>query len=96
MDKKNEYVKKLHAKIDEWNADIDKLVAKKDRLEANARLEYQERIEEIKKKRDDLKENISEINQASEGAWQDLKAGVDLSWEAMNQAIRSAASKFKS
>ena len=41
MTDKDAYVQKLHAKLDEWNAEIDKLKAKADKAEADSRVEYQ-------------------------------------------------------
>ena len=40
MINKEAYIQKLHAKIDEWNADIDTLKAKADQVEADAKIEY--------------------------------------------------------
>jgi uncharacterized coiled-coil DUF342 family protein len=95
MKNKEAYIQKLHVKIDEWNADIDKLKAKADQAEADAKIEYQKQIEALNDKRNELEKKVSEISRSSEDAWQDLKAGIDLAWEAMNEAIKSATSRFK-
>ena len=95
MKNKEAYIQKLHAKIDEWNADIDKLRAKADQAEADAKIEYQKQIEALIDKRDDVEKKVSEIGRSGEDAWQDLKAGIDRAWEAMNEAIKSATSRFK-
>lgn len=95
MKNKEAYIQKLHAKIDEWNADIDKLKAKADQVEADAKIEYQKQIETLKTKSNEIERKVTEISRSSEDAWQDLKAGIDLAREAMNQAIRSATSRFK-
>jgi uncharacterized coiled-coil DUF342 family protein len=95
MINKEAYIKKLHAKIDEWNADIDKLTAKASQVEAESKIEYQKQIGTLKNKRDELEKKVSEISRSGEDAWQDLKAGIDLAWEAMSEAIKSATSRFK-
>ena len=95
MKDKEAYIRKLHAKIDEWNADIDKLTAKASQVEAESRIEYQKQIEAIKSKRDDIEKKAAEISHSGGEAIGDLKAGIDLAWEAMNEAIKSAASRFK-
>jgi uncharacterized coiled-coil DUF342 family protein len=95
MKTKEDYVQKLHAKIDEWNADIDRLKAKADQVEVDAKIEYQEQIQTLKSKRDEIETKISELSRSGEKAWEDLKAGVDLAWEAMNEAIKSAASRLR-
>ena len=95
MSKKDAYIQKLHAKIDEWNADIDKLTAKASQVEAESKIEYQKQIGTLKNKRDEVEKKVSEISRSGEDAWQDLKAGIDLAWEAMSEAIKSATSRFK-
>ena len=95
MKTKEAYIQKLHAKIDEWNADIDRLKAKADQVEANSKIEYQKQIQALKTNRDEIEKKISEISRSSENAWEDLKAGVDLAWEAMSEAIKSATTRFK-
>jgi uncharacterized coiled-coil DUF342 family protein len=95
MENKEAYIQKLHAKIDEWNADIDKLKAKADQVEADSKIEYQKQMQALKSKRDEVEKKVSEISRSGENAWEDLKAGVDLAWEAMSEAIKSATSRFK-
>ena len=95
MKNKEAYIQKLHAKIDEWNADIDRLKAKANQVEADSRIEYQKQIQALKSKRDDVEKKVHEISRSGEDAWEDLKAGADLAWEAMSEALKSATSRFK-
>ena len=95
MGKREAYVQKLHAKIDEWNADIDKLKAKANQVEADSRIEYQQQIDVLMKKRREIEQKVSQISRSGEAAWDDLKSGIDLAWEAMNEAVRSATSRFR-
>ena len=95
MKNKEAYFQKLHAKMDEWNADIDKLKAKADQFEAESRIEYQKQIEALKNQQDEIRKKLSELSRSGEGAIDDLKTGIDLAWEAMNEAIKSATSRFK-
>jgi uncharacterized coiled-coil DUF342 family protein len=95
MTTKDEYVQKLHAKLDEWSAEIDKLKAKADKAEAESRIEYQNQIQYLQQRRRAAEEKVEELRSAGEGAWEDLKAGVQLAWDAMDEAFKSARSKFK-
>ena len=95
MADKDAYVKKMHAKLDEWNAEIDKLKAKADQAEAESRIEYQNRIEDLRDKRKEAEKKMSQVKEAGEGAWEDLKSGVQNAWDAMDKAVKSARSKFK-
>ena len=95
MADKDAYVKKMHAKLDEWNAEIDKLKAKADQAEAESRIEYQNQIEDLQDKRTEAKKKLSQVKEAGEGAWEDLKSGVQDAWDAMDKAVKSARSKFQ-
>ena len=95
MPDKDAFVQKLHAKLDEWNAEIDKLKAKADKAEADSRLEYQREIENLKERRKEAEEKLSEVRQAGEGAWEDLKSGVQSAWDSMEEAVKSARNRFK-
>jgi len=50
MASKDEYVQKLHAKLDVWNAEIDKLKAKAEKAQAESRVEHQEQIKNLQQK----------------------------------------------
>jgi predicted nucleic acid-binding Zn-ribbon protein len=95
MSDKDAYVQKLHVKLDEWNAEIDKLKAKANKAEAESRLEYQKEIESLQRRRKAAEEKLSEVRQAGEGAWKDLKSGVQNAWDSMEEAVKSARSRFK-
>lgn len=94
MASRQEYIESLHRKIDEWNTQIDKLVAKKDRLEAESKLELQKQIDSLKGKRSEMEIQLENLKNTSADAWEDVKSGVDLAWEAMNTAVKSAVSRF--
>ncbi len=95
MSQRDAYIEKLHAKIDEWNADIDKLMAKANQLEADSRMEYKRQAGILKRKREEIERKLNEIKVSGGGAWEDLKSGMDLAWESMNEAVKSALSRFK-
>lgn len=95
MSAKDEYVRKMHLKLDQLNAEIDVLAAKADRAEADARAEYHKQIESLRGKRDHARKRMDELQQSGEGAWEDLKAGVDMAWDALGEAVSSAKSRFK-
>ena len=94
MSQRDAYVEKLHAKIDEWNADIDKLIAKANQLEADSRIEYQKQADTLKRKRKEIERKLNELKTSGGGAWEDLKSGMDLALESMNEAVKSALSRF--
>jgi uncharacterized coiled-coil DUF342 family protein len=94
-EKRDAFVQKIKARIDEWNAEIDRLKAKAEQAEADARIEYHDEIQELKNYRDDARKKLDKLQNAGEGAWEDLKAGVEMAFDAMNQAVSSARNRFK-
>lgn len=95
MGNRDEYVRKMQAKLEEWNAEIDTLTAKADEVTADVKKECLEQIESLKAKQVVARQKIEELQHAGEGAWKDLKSGVDLAWTAIGEAIDSARSRFK-
>ena len=95
MDSKEKFIKTLHAKIDQWDAEIDKLSAKAAMIEAESKEEYYKQIADLKTKRSQIEERLVKVQHSGEEAWQDLKSGLDLAFETMSEALKSATSRFK-
>ncbi len=95
MSSRDEYIRKMQAKLDEWNAEIDTLAAKGSEVTADVKKEYHAQIESLKAKQVVARQKIEELQQAGESAWGDLKSGADLAWTAIGEAIDSARSRFK-
>ena len=89
------YVQKIKAKLDEWNAEIDRLEAQARQKEADAQTSLQEQIDQVKAKRRAAEEKLDDVRQAGGDAWEDLKSGVELAAEAVGDALRSARSRFQ-
>ena len=86
---------KMEAQLREWNAKIDLLKAKADKAEADAKIEYHQRISELRKKRDILQVRLAEFRGASGEAWKSLKEGVQKAGEDLKTALETAIEKFK-
>jgi uncharacterized coiled-coil DUF342 family protein len=95
MSDRDAYADKMRAKLDEWNAEIDRLSAKVEGAQADAKLEYNRQIEAIKKQRDEARQHFNKLQSASDSAWEDLRKGTDAAWEKMTNALKDAASRFK-
>ena len=92
---KDEYVRRMHSKLDHWNAEIDKLAAKASQSRAEVGAEYHRQVEELRSKRDEAKSSLERLQNAGEGAWEDMKAGLEMAWAAIGEAIDSAKSRFR-
>lgn len=92
--KKDAYVQKLKAKIDQWDAELDKLTAKADQVEADSKIEYAKQVEDLRAKRKDLEDKIAKVQKAGDEAWEDLKRGVEDSWEILKISFSKAKTGF--
>jgi uncharacterized coiled-coil DUF342 family protein len=92
---KEAYVKKLQSKLDEWSAEIDKLKARADSADADVQLKYYKKIEELRTMQDVTNKKLDELKEASDDAWEDLKAGVESARDSLSSSIKSAASHFR-
>ncbi len=92
---KEAYEKKLKAQLDEWGAEIDKLKAKADNAESDVQLEYYKQIEELRSKQEDATNKLAELREASDDAWEDLKAGIESAWDSLSMAVKNARERFK-
>jgi predicted nucleic acid-binding Zn-ribbon protein len=92
---REDFVIKLKEKIDLWNADLDRLQAKADQTSAEARVKYQQQIEDLQEKRQALEEKIAQLRGAGEGAWEDIRTGMEIAWGSMSEALSSALQRFK-
>lgn len=95
MSMKQAYEKKLRAQLNEWSAEIDKLKAKADKAEAEAQVEYYEKIEELRTMQRDVANKLIELEESSDDAWEDIKAGINSAWDSLDGALKSAAQRFK-
>jgi len=76
MKDKHTYFRNLHKRIDDWNADIDKLKAEADELEAESCDECLRQLKSLREKSEQTKQMVAEMQAAGEAALEDLKAGV--------------------
>ncbi|MDZ7754116.1 MAG: coiled coil domain-containing protein [Gammaproteobacteria bacterium] len=95
MESKKAYQERMEAELREWQARIDVLKAKADKAQADQKLEYQEEIESVRAKQQQVRERMKELQDAGADAWQEVKAGLDAAWEDMRSAADRALERFK-
>jgi chromosome segregation ATPase len=95
MEEKNAYIKKFNARIQELQADLDKLDAKAHKSEADMRIKYENEINQLKQKQTEAQAKLEEIKNASEDAWTEFKAGADKAYEDLKSSWKAAWDKFK-
>ncbi|MDF0601619.1 hypothetical protein P1J78_12815 [Psychromarinibacter sp. C21-152] len=91
---KDAYEKRARAQLEEWRAEIEKLKAQADKAEADARIHYQQKLEELKAHRDQMQAQLEQYQKSGQDAFWDMKKGLDKSWSEMESAMRQAWSRF--
>lgn len=95
MSERDAYVAKMKAKLDEWNAEIQKFEARAQGASAEAKLKYEQQVAELKARRDEAARKLRELQDASAGAWETLREGTEAAWSVMAKAFKDAAERFK-
>ena len=94
-EKRDAYVKELKTKMEEWGAEIDKIETIAGQAEADSEKRFHKELEELRKKHQEIEAKIVELQQASEGGWDDLRQGLENSWEILKTSFTKAKSEFE-
>ena len=94
MSKRDEYVEKLKAQLDQWNTEVAKWEAKAQKTQADVRVEYEKQLGELRRQRDQALEQMKRVQAATGDAWVDLVRGADEAWAKMREALEKARSHF--
>ena len=95
MSMKDDYVAIMESQIKTWDAEVDKLSAKAEQINADARAKYAEQLKTMRANRDTAYKKLQELQAANESAWQQMQAGVDAAWAATKSATEQASALFK-
>jgi hypothetical protein len=94
MANRDEYVRKLKAQIDQWNAQAARWEAQMREAQGRLRQEYAQQLEHIRGRRDEMLYQLKLLQSASAGAWDDLMRGADQAWKSMQEAFDQARAHF--
>ncbi|MGR9099369.1 MAG: hypothetical protein ACU826_02270 [Gammaproteobacteria bacterium] len=95
MSKKDAYLQKMHAKLDEWDANLAILKAKLSAARADVRIKLNAEIENLETQRAQLKQKLEDLENAGENAWEDIREGVESAWDRVTAGFKDAADRFK-
>ena len=95
MASKEAYQNKLEAQLKEWDAKLDQLSAKAQKATADARIRYENELENLKGNRAAALKMLDELGRRNENAWEDMKDGAEKVWAEMSKAIDNVAARFK-
>jgi len=88
MENRREYIDKMFTRLKELEREIRELELIADKAVAEVKVDYRNQINDLFLKKEELQDKVSKIKEASGNAWEDMKAGAELSWEAFNDAFK--------
>jgi len=88
MNKQREaYQEKIEASLNEWAAQIELLKAKAQKVEAQAKMEYYNKLEDVRIKENAVRQKLAELKSAGDDAWEKLKTSAEAAAEELRKAL---------
>jgi chromosome segregation ATPase len=95
MSLRDTYCQKLDAQIEELNVRLALARTKGKRLAAEGKIAAAEELADAEKKLHALKEKLKALGNASEGAWGEMKGGLEKAWSDLGEAAKRAFEKYE-
>jgi len=95
MSSREDYVEKMKAQLDQWNAEIGKWEAKARETQAEAKTDLDKRIEMVRQQREQAMYQMKLLQGAAGEAWLEMMRGTDEAWARMREAFDKASSHFR-
>ena len=84
----------MEARMEEQRARLELLKAQAKRAVADGKIMAYEELANADQKFASAKARLKDLGAASEGAFEELKTGVEMAWGDLKEAPKSAAAKF--
>ena len=93
MENLREYIDKLAARLKELDREINKLETIADKAIEDIKAEYHQQIKDLFLKKAKVQDQVKKLQKASGNAWEDMKAGTELSWEVFHDSVKGGRKK---
>lgn len=88
------YEQKMDARLMKWDAQMQILRARAKEASADTKAAIAQELDELEERADATRKKVGDLRDASGEAWQDVKAGLENSWHALESAVEAAKSRF--
>ena len=95
MAAKEEFRKRIESQLKQWDVELEQLKAKAHLASENARVIFENELEELKGQRAKAQSMLTQLSARSESAWEDLRDGMERSWSEMRRALEKVSSHFR-
>ncbi len=90
-----DYQGKMERQLSELGEKIDELTDEAANAAEDVRQEYYENIDMLRSQKDMIQSKLQELKNSSGDAWEDIKTGLDRTWDEAQGVLRKAASRFQ-
>ena len=91
---KEEFQRKLDARLKDMDAEIAKLREKGRDLKDEAKVKWDQKLADLEIKRDAARSKLAEVGKSSAEAWKDVEKGAQSAWDEMDKAFHDASQEF--
>ncbi len=88
------YKREVDASLEMLKADVAKLKARAAKMDAEGRSRFDEYVEELDRKREEISEQLSDLADAGSKAKGDIERGLKEAWDRLAIAKRAAEARF--
>ena len=88
MANREEYIEKMKAQLDEWNADLKKLEARLAEASDATRERLEPYLENMRDARDAATKKLGELRSSGETSWESLQAEAEHVWKVFKQSVK--------
>lgn len=92
---RNEFIEKIKSGLDDLDQRIEELKQRGDKLEGEAKKEYENRLHDLREKRRESQRKLDEVQAAGEEKWQQLKDEAEHAWKSLGNSFNYFKSHFK-
>jgi hypothetical protein len=95
MENRKDYIDRMAARLREWDTDLQKLEAKAETAKTDVKASYNQKINELRLKKEEAQLKLKKIQDAGEDAWEELQEGAEKSWKIFEDSVKNAWDKLK-
>lgn len=90
------YRQKYEAQLREWEAKVQEMRARSDRLDAQARLDMRTHFDTVDARWQAARSRLRDIGDAAEDTWEDMLRNAEKAWSDFKSAVEGAYDAFRS
>lgn len=94
MEERKVYIDKMKAQLKMFEADIQKLEARTEKVRLDLQSGYKKQIMELRERVDTMQKKVKDLSSSTDDAWAEMKKGLEKSWKELNKGFSKARSKY--